>query len=129
MGRLYLLKSSWIKQQIEANVLVIDSISMQTMIVSHVDDTIYLPFVCYLGFVSYDNATSAQTAINQMNGYQIGMKRLKVELKKLRNEPNNTMNNSNPNQVQVGPVVTTTANHSPNHHHGNSPTASKKSPY
>jgi len=40
------------------------------------------------GFVSYDNPTSAQTAINQMNGYQIGMKRLKVQLKKLRNDSN-----------------------------------------
>ncbi len=41
-----------------------------------------------LGFVSYDNPTSAQSAINQMNGYQIGMKRLKVQLKKLRIDPN-----------------------------------------
>ncbi len=43
-----------------------------------------------LGFVSYDNPASAQAAINQMNGYQIGMKRLKVQLKKLRIDPNGT---------------------------------------
>lgn len=34
------------------------------------------------GFVSYDNATSAQAAIQAMNGFQIGMKRLKVQLKR-----------------------------------------------
>lgn len=35
-----------------------------------------------LGFVSFDNPTSAQTAIQAMNGFQIGMKRLKVQLKR-----------------------------------------------
>ena len=30
------------------------------------------------GFVSFDNPTSAQAAIGAMNGFQIGMKRLKV---------------------------------------------------
>lgn len=34
------------------------------------------------GFVSFDNPTSAQTAIHAMNGFQIGMKRLKVQLKR-----------------------------------------------
>jgi len=34
------------------------------------------------GFVSYDNSGSAQAAINSMNGFQIGMKRLKVQLKR-----------------------------------------------
>ncbi|CAH8462451.1 unnamed protein product [Heterobilharzia americana] len=34
------------------------------------------------GFVSFDNHTSAQTAIQAMNGFQIGMKRLKVQLKR-----------------------------------------------
>lgn len=34
------------------------------------------------GFVSYDLPQSASLAINSMNGYQIGAKRLKVELKK-----------------------------------------------
>jgi len=36
------------------------------------------------GFVSFDNPTSAQAAIQAMNGFQIGMKRLKVQLKKPR---------------------------------------------
>ena len=34
------------------------------------------------GFVSYDNALSAQSAIQSMNGFQIGTKRLKVQLKR-----------------------------------------------
>ncbi|KAL4097854.1 hypothetical protein QTP88_022561 [Uroleucon formosanum] len=36
----------------------------------------------YLGFVSYDNAYSAQAAIQTMNSYQVGNKRLKVQLKR-----------------------------------------------
>ncbi|GMS99703.1 hypothetical protein PENTCL1PPCAC_21878, partial [Pristionchus entomophagus] len=38
------------------------------------------------GFVSYDNAASAATAIQGMNGFQIGMKRLKVQLKRPRHD-------------------------------------------
>lgn len=34
------------------------------------------------GFVSFDNPASAQAAITAMNGFQIGIKRLKVQLKK-----------------------------------------------
>ncbi|XP_033149523.1 CUGBP Elav-like family member 4 isoform X6 [Drosophila busckii] len=34
------------------------------------------------GFVSFDNPTSAHAAIQAMNGFQIGMKRLKVQLKR-----------------------------------------------
>lgn len=34
------------------------------------------------GFVSFDNQTSAHAAIQAMNGFQIGMKRLKVQLKR-----------------------------------------------
>ncbi|XP_044005120.1 CUGBP Elav-like family member 4 isoform X17 [Aphidius gifuensis] len=34
------------------------------------------------GFVSFDNQASAQAAIQSMNGFQIGMKRLKVQLKR-----------------------------------------------
>jgi CUG-BP- and ETR3-like factor len=79
------------------------------------------------GFVSYDNPSSAQAAINQMNGFQIGMKRLKVQLKKLRNDgnpnPNNNNNSSSPNPIQ------TTASNSPNNLNGSSPTTSKKSSY
>lgn len=40
-------------------------------------------FYLYLtGFVSFDNPASAQAAIQAMNGFQIGMKRLKVQLKR-----------------------------------------------
>ena len=79
----------------------------------------------FQGFVSFDNPASAQAAINQMNGFQIGLKRLKVQLKKLRNETNNTSNINipSPNQTQ------TAASNSPNNHNGNSPTTSKKSTY
>ncbi|XP_064629019.1 CUGBP Elav-like family member 2 isoform X5 [Lineus longissimus] len=38
------------------------------------------------GFVSYDNPLSAQTAIQSMNGFQIGTKRLKVQLKRPKND-------------------------------------------
>ncbi|KAK2919636.1 hypothetical protein Q8A73_001840 [Channa argus] len=38
------------------------------------------------GFVSYDNPVSSQAAIQSMNGFQIGMKRLKVQLKRSKNE-------------------------------------------
>ena len=68
-------------------------------------------FFFHLGFVSYDNPASAQAAINQMNGYQIGMKRLKVQLKKLRIDPNG-------NQTQ--PTI---------NNNGNSPPTSKKCSY
>lgn len=45
---------------------------------------VFLGFVVFfpLGFVSFDNPSSAQTAIQAMNGFQIGMKRLKVQLKR-----------------------------------------------
>ncbi|XP_067348851.1 CUGBP Elav-like family member 1 isoform X10 [Channa argus] len=39
-----------------------------------------------LSFVSYDNPVSSQAAIQSMNGFQIGMKRLKVQLKRSKNE-------------------------------------------
>jgi len=38
------------------------------------------------GFVSYDNVTSAQLAIHTMNGFNIGNKRLKVQLKRAKPE-------------------------------------------
>lgn len=39
------------------------------------------------GFVSYDNPLSAQAAIHAMNGFQIGTKRLKVQLKRSKDKP------------------------------------------
>ncbi|KAG6977120.1 hypothetical protein JG688_00000667 [Phytophthora aleatoria] len=38
------------------------------------------------GFVSYDNAPSAEAAIKGMNGFQVGRKRLKVQHKKEKNQ-------------------------------------------
>lgn len=40
----------------------------------------------FTGFVSYDNPVSSQAAIQSMNGFQIGMKRLKVQLKRSKND-------------------------------------------
>ena len=36
----------------------------------------------FIGFVSYENPGSAQAAIQAMHGFQIGTKRLKVQLKR-----------------------------------------------
>ncbi|KAJ1349589.1 CUGBP Elav-like member 5 [Parelaphostrongylus tenuis] len=38
------------------------------------------------GFVSYDSLAASQAAIAAMNGFQIGMKRLKVQLKRPRQD-------------------------------------------
>jgi len=40
----------------------------------------------YIGFVSFESPSSAQTAIQSMNGFQIGSKRLKVQLKRPKND-------------------------------------------
>lgn len=37
------------------------------------------------GFVSYDSVIAAEAAIEQMNGFQIGNKRLKVQHKRVHN--------------------------------------------
>lgn len=43
--------------------------------------------VCkFIGFVSYDSVMSAETAIEQMNGFQIGNKRLKVQHKRVHSQ-------------------------------------------
>ena len=39
-------------------------------------------YISAFGFISYDNAESAQLAISNMHGYPVGSKKLKVELKK-----------------------------------------------
>lgn len=39
-------------------------------------------FLISTGFVSFDNQQSSHAAIHAMNGFQIGMKRLKVQLKR-----------------------------------------------
>jgi len=47
------------------------------------------------GFVSFDHSASAAAAIGAMNGFQIGMKRLKVQLKRPRDngKPMNIIDN------------------------------------
>ena len=51
----------------------------------HADPNVFLSFVA--GFVSYDNPVSAHAAIQAMNGFQVGTKRLKVQLKRSRDKP------------------------------------------
>jgi RNA recognition motif-containing protein len=47
-------------------------------------------YVCNAGsgFVSYDSVISAESAIEQMNGFQIGTKRLKVQHKRVHGHGN-----------------------------------------
>ncbi|KAM3182656.1 hypothetical protein ACTXT7_011873 [Hymenolepis weldensis] len=53
------------------------------------------------GFVSYDNLISAREAINQMNGYAIGQKRLKVQLKRAKGNNANILLLSNHNAKRM----------------------------
>lgn len=55
------------------------------------------------GFVSFDNRESAQTAIKNMNGFEIEGKRLKVELKKAKGEVDFGSAGSN-SEKQHGPA-------------------------
>ena len=43
-------------------------------------------FLTFAGFVSYDSVHAADQAIEQMNGFQIGNKRLKVQHKRIHGE-------------------------------------------
>ena len=45
--------------------------------------TVVSSFYFISGFVSYDSVISAEQAIEQMNGFQIGSKRLKVQHKRV----------------------------------------------
>lgn len=58
-------------------IVVIKSLLMSHK--SYNNNFFYFPFA---GFVSFDNPQSAHAAIQAMNGFQIGMKRLKVQLKR-----------------------------------------------
>ena len=48
---------------------------------------ILITFAFLSGFISFDNSLSAQTAIQAMNGFQVGTKRLKVQLKRAKEKP------------------------------------------
>ena len=63
------------------------------------------------GFVSYDNSMSANNAIQAMNGFQIGIKRLKVQLKKSKHMGNNHHHHNHHQQQQQQ------QHHLPHHHH------------
>lgn len=53
------------------------------------------------GFVSYDSIMSAELAIEQMNGFQIGNKRLKVQHKRVSHRPPQT-GLANPEAMEGG---------------------------
>ena len=66
--------------------------------------TQYIAFVVVFtsGFVSYDSVMSAEAAIEQMNGFQIGNKRLKVQHKRVHSHgggvPHGMQNGFHPQQ-------------------------------
>lgn len=65
------------------------------------------------GFVSYDSVISAEHAIEQMNGFQIGSKRLKVQHKRI--------NNRHPQQMSAGPHGGAMTHHHPHFHQQGGP--------
>ncbi|NXA95075.1 CELF3 protein, partial [Melanocharis versteri] len=60
----------------------VTSVSLQTLVSLQVPSPVTQSPAIRGCFVSFDNPTSAQAAIQAMNGFQIGMKRLKVQLKR-----------------------------------------------
>ncbi|NXB48334.1 CELF3 protein, partial [Leucopsar rothschildi] len=60
----------------------VTSVSLQTLVSLQVPSPVTQSPAIWGCFVSFDNPTSAQAAIQAMNGFQIGMKRLKVQLKR-----------------------------------------------
>ncbi|NXE92321.1 CELF3 protein, partial [Menura novaehollandiae] len=58
------------------------SLSLQTLVSQQAPSLVTQSPAIWDCFVSFDNPTSAQAAIQAMNGFQIGMKRLKVQLKR-----------------------------------------------
>lgn len=54
------------------------------------------------GFVSYDSVISAEHAIEQMNGFQIGSKRLKVQHKRVNHRPQAPVPGSFTGEVYTG---------------------------
>ncbi|NXR85272.1 CELF3 protein, partial [Hypocryptadius cinnamomeus] len=61
---------------------LVSSVSLQTSVSLQVPSPVTQSPAIWGCFVSFDNPTSAQAAIQAMNGFQIGMKRLKVQLKR-----------------------------------------------
>ncbi|NXV67656.1 CELF3 protein, partial [Molothrus ater] len=61
---------------------LVSSVSLQTLVSLQVPSPVTQSPAIRGCFVSFDNPTSAQAAIQAMNGFQIGMKRLKVQLKR-----------------------------------------------
>ncbi|NXS35508.1 CELF3 protein, partial [Pomatostomus ruficeps] len=61
---------------------VLTAVSLQTSVSLQVPSSVTQSPAIWGCFVSFDNPTSAQAAIQAMNGFQIGMKRLKVQLKR-----------------------------------------------
>lgn len=62
--------------------MVLLTILIKNLKLPRCHDSSVVDCVWVLGFVSYDNILSAQVAIQNLNGYHIGGKKLKVELKR-----------------------------------------------
>jgi RNA recognition motif-containing protein len=60
-------------------ILAINSISCAVTL----NIVVFRFYIRFLGFVSYDSVIAAEQAIEQMNGFQIGNKRLKVQHKRV----------------------------------------------
>jgi RNA recognition motif-containing protein len=65
----------------------------------------FFSFLDCLGFVSYDSVMSAESAIEQMNGFQIGNKRLKVQHKRVNTHPHDGMQHHHHMPPQPYPVA------------------------
>ena len=53
-----------------------------TLLITYICTDISILYLFFSGFVSYDSPMAAQAAIQAMNGFQVGPKRLKVQLKR-----------------------------------------------
>ena len=81
-----MLRSSSTKQLGSANVLVHAFLSLLVDIASPASLDLISFF--HTGFVSYDSPAAAQAAISMMNGFHLGSKKLKVQLKRENKQSN-----------------------------------------
>jgi hypothetical protein len=65
--------------------------------------SVFFPLLL-VGFVSYDSVISAEAAIEQMNGFQIGNKRLKVQHKRVHGNAGSRMGPQDPSVSSVSPT-------------------------
>ena len=76
------LATSYQPKSLSTNRPICQSVSVHFLYFSFSSFLINFNSIFLKGFVSYDNPMSSQAAIQAMNGFQIGTKRLKVQLKR-----------------------------------------------